>query len=134
MLFFRAKSAKPWTISKVYTCPHSLRGAVFGAMSSAIVAACQPEPAPTSRTLRPASNCRASFIIETMFRLAGNNVPAMWRRSRLPEADRQRRIHCTVRSNVLRQELPPGHLAHRLNNLGRPQHAFPAQTLNQLFP
>ncbi len=42
----------------------------LGAIISATVEACHPQPVPTSRTVCPVSSSRASFIIETMSRQA----------------------------------------------------------------
>ena len=47
-------------------CPRCRWGWFVGAIISAIVAACQPHPVPTSRTLWPVSSWRASFIMETI--------------------------------------------------------------------
>src|SRR4030042_979102 len=133
-MFFLAFSPKVCTISTVKTQPHSLRGASLGEIISAIVAECQPEPAPTSKTFWPTSNWRASFIIETMYRLAQREAETMWRRDCLTKTNRKRRVHRTVRFHVERQKLGARQRAHRLNHVGRAQHPLLYQAVNEFFP
>jgi len=82
----------------------------------------------------PTSNCRASFMIETMFRLVSDCVEAMWRRSRLPETYWKRRVLGTIGPHVIGEKLFPWNGAHGFNHVRRVQDTVFDKVLNESLP